>query len=197
MRFSQYKKTFKILEKLRLKDKKSYSVNFKIGHSNLPKYTIQSTFWTWTLKNHEWNLCENSHSQLGLNDLFYFIVENVLNSESSLENHFQSDEPKKEAISKRPSINDVPLIVIFSSPLAWETSCLRPLTYPPHTNLTYVIFLVFSSRCILAYCDVASYNMSRSEAHTGFFRLLIKGIYWTFCTVTFQLKVGSLISNAC
>ena len=36
-----------------------------------------------------------------------------------------------------------------------------------------------------AYCKVASFNTSHLEAHVGFFRLLMKGIFGPYSTVTF------------
>ena len=47
-----------------------------------------------------------------------------------------------------------------------------------------------------SYRKVAISNTSQLEAHAGFFRLLIKGIY-DLCTVTFWQKVDFLISNTC
>ena len=47
------------------------------------------------------------------------------------------------------------------------------------------------------YRKVASSNMSRSEAHAGFFRFLMKEYFWSLCTVTFWQKIDFLISNAC
>ena len=47
------------------------------------------------------------------------------------------------------------------------------------------------------YRKVASSNTSRLEAHAGFFRLFMKGIFDPYiCTVTFWQKVYLLISNA-
>ena len=45
------------------------------------------------------------------------------------------------------------------------------------------------------YRKVASSNMSCLEAHAGFFRLFMKGIFDPLCTVSFWQKVDFLISN--
>ena len=47
------------------------------------------------------------------------------------------------------------------------------------------------------YPKIASSNMSRLEAHVGFFRLLMKGIFGPkIGTVTFWQKIDLSISNA-
>ena len=58
-------------------------------------------------------------------------------------------------------------------------------------NFNVKIHLNFSD---LFYRKVASSNTSRLEAHAGFFRLLMKGIF-DLCTVTFWQEVDFLISN--
>ena len=45
------------------------------------------------------------------------------------------------------------------------------------------------------YRKVMSSNTSHLEAHVGFFRLLMKGIFDPLCTVSFWQKVDFLISN--
>ena len=47
-----------------------------------------------------------------------------------------------------------------------------------------------------AYHKVASSNTSRLEAHAGFFRLLMKGIFGPYVLWPFDKKVDFLISNA-
>ena len=46
------------------------------------------------------------------------------------------------------------------------------------------------------YYKISSSNMSCLEAHEGFFRLLMKGIFEPYDTVIFWHKVDFLISNA-
>ena len=46
------------------------------------------------------------------------------------------------------------------------------------------------------YCKVASSNMSRLEAHAGFFRLIMKGIIDPYVLWPFDKKVDFLISDA-
>ena len=49
----------------------------------------------------------------------------------------------------------------------------------------------------LEYRKFASSNTSRLEAHAGFFRLLMKGIFGPYVLWPFDKKVDFLISNAC
>ena len=46
------------------------------------------------------------------------------------------------------------------------------------------------------YRKVVSFNTSCLEVHASFFRLLMKGIFYPYVTVTFWQKVDFLISNA-
>ena len=63
-------------------------------------------------------------------------------------------------------------------------------------SIIFVIHRFWSSKTIIlhTYCKVASSNTSRLEAHAGFFRLLMKGIFNPYFLWPFHKK---LISNAC
>ena len=71
----------------------------------------------------------------------------------------------------------------------WGVKNLDVFSYSERLLLTLKITC---SRRI--YCKVASSNMSRLEAHAGFFRLLMKGIFNPYFLWPFHKK---LISNAC
>ena len=73
------------------------------------------------------------------------------------------------------------------------------LNFPRFYWYMYVIlyYRIFWINMYVIYCKIASSNTSRLEAHVDFFKLLMKGIWGSLCTVTFWQKVDFFISNAC